>query len=84
MPECDCGAEITAKNSAGHYRESCINCIQQAAQTTVHVQTCEAKSCEICDSWLQETQHWVSYLYAAVQLRRSRQNNPNSTLNQFK
>jgi len=31
VPECDCGTEITTKNAAGHYRDRCAECIDDAA-----------------------------------------------------
>jgi hypothetical protein len=50
MPECvDCGAEVKNKNSAGHYREKCHQCIAEVAgvspEQAAPIHGCE---CELC------------------------------------
>ena len=51
---CDCGTTIDAKNSAGHYREQCADCIQDAATTTRHVDTCDRDDCMVCRDYREE------------------------------
>jgi len=45
---CDCGQEIEAKNSAGHYRDQCAACIRTVADT------CEQKECPVCEDHREE------------------------------
>ena len=53
MSECErCGTALTNadKNSAGHYRDRCTDCLAEAARTERHVVTCEREGCPICYS----------------------------------
>jgi len=51
---CDCGTTIDAKNSAGHYRDKCAECIRDAATTTRHVDTCDREDCMVCRDYREE------------------------------
>jgi len=52
---CDCGQEIEAKNSAGHYRDQCAACIRTVADNdTSHVETCDQKECPVCEDHREE------------------------------
>ena len=44
----DCGAAVTNKNAAGHYRDRCADCLAEAARTERHVRTCEREDCPVC------------------------------------
>ena len=54
MTTCDCGTTIEAKNSAGHYRDQCAECIRDAATTTRHVDTCDRDDCMVCQDYREE------------------------------
>jgi len=52
---CDrCDGDVTAKNSAGHYRDKCSECIRDVATTTGHVDTCEREDCPVCYDYAEE------------------------------
>jgi hypothetical protein len=51
MPECDeCGAKVKNKNSAGHYREKCHQCIANTAdispEQAAPINGCECPLCQ--------------------------------------
>jgi hypothetical protein len=48
MATCECGCEIKRKNAAGHYRDSCWQCIKQAADRERHVDVCQRNDCAVC------------------------------------
>jgi hypothetical protein len=53
MSDCGvCGATLAEadKNSAGHYRARCTDCLAEAARTARHVTTCEREGCPVCYS----------------------------------
>lgn len=63
MPECDCGNEITEKNSADHWRESCQECISDVAERTEHVLKCDDDACRVCASKLEEIRSVMEPIY---------------------
>jgi len=51
VSDCEaCGTTLkdTDKNSAGHYRDRCTDCLAEAARTERHVTTCEREGCPVC------------------------------------
>lgn len=48
----DCGEELgdDDKNSMGHYRDRCLDCLGSDAPVKRHVDTCDDPDCMICDS----------------------------------
>lgn len=53
VSECErCGAALTNddKNSAGHYRDRCLDCLAEAARTERHATTCDREGCPVCYS----------------------------------
>ena len=52
MATCDrCGDPVENKNSAGHFRDHCWECIEAIAdEETSHRETCEDPSCVICST----------------------------------
>ena len=50
MAACDrCGDPVENKNSAGHYRVKCMDCIEDVAnEETSHRDQCDDPDCLIC------------------------------------
>ena len=64
MTDCtDCGAAVDSKNAAGHYRDRCTDCLDEAARTARHVTTCEREGCPVCYSHPDGSATHVEYEY---------------------
>lgn len=50
MATCErCGDPVENKNSAGHYRDKCWECIEEVAdEEASHRETCDDADCLIC------------------------------------
>lgn len=54
MSECDdCGEPLTDrdKNSAGHYRDRCLECIRESVDVTPHWRSCQDPDCYVCETY---------------------------------
>jgi len=50
--ECDtCDGMVTSKNTVGHFRDRCLDCIEAEAVSTRHVDQCDDESCSVCQSY---------------------------------
>jgi len=57
MTRCaDCDAVLSErdKNTAGHYRDRCLDCITSAAPDVRHIDQCDRADCRVCRSWRAE------------------------------
>lgn len=83
MPECDCGNQIESKNSAGHWRDKCQDCLSDIADSrTPHLADCAENECPICHSRLMEIKGVVKPLYLRTLLERP-QERENETLDTY-
>lgn len=50
MAMCEmCGESVENKNSAGHYRDKCMDCVEKVAtEETSHRETCDDPDCLVC------------------------------------
>ncbi|ACM56349.1 hypothetical protein [Halorubrum lacusprofundi] len=52
MATCEeCGDPVEAKNASGHFRDKCMDCIQDVAdEVPSHRETCDDPDCLICST----------------------------------
>lgn len=47
----ECGGEVQAKNTAGHYRDKCVDCrLEAVADRLTHRDECDDPDCSICNA----------------------------------